>query len=177
MQNVFNGLQEFLGTGGNILFYIMILAFFMFTFILERFAYYLFAHKPLKSRLLAEWDARSDKSSWRADAIKDELVSQVKERTGANVGIIKTLVALAPLMGLLGTVTGMIEVFDVMALSGSSNARLMAGGVFKATIPTMAGMMVALTGLIFATVLPRMSARETARFANDLDESTARYAA
>ena len=177
MQNVFNGLQEFLGTGGNILFYIMILAFFMFTFILERFAYYLFAHKPLKSRLLAEWDSRTDKTSRRADAIKDELVSQVKERTGANVGIIKTLVALAPLMGLLGTVTGMIEVFDVMALSGSSNARLMAGGVFKATIPTMAGMMVALTGLIFATVLPRISARETARFANDLDESTARFAA
>ena len=90
---------------------------------------------------MSEWDARSDKTSWRANAVKDELVSQVKERTGANVGIIKTLVALAPLMGLLGTVTGMIEVFDVMALSGSSNARLMAGGVFKATIPTMAGMM------------------------------------
>ncbi len=177
MENVFNGLQEFLGTGGNILFYIMILTFFMWTFILERFAYYLFAHKPLKARLMSEWDARDDKTSWRADAIKDELVSQVKERTGANVGIIKTLGALAPLMGLLGTVTGMIEVFDVMALSGSSNARLMAGGVFKATIPTMAGMMAALSGLIFATILPRMSARETARFANDLDEHAIRIAA
>jgi len=77
-------------------------------------------------------------------------------------------------MGLLGTVTGMIEVFDVMALSGSSNARLMAGGVFKATIPTMAGMVAALSGIAFATILPRKSARETARFANDLDESTAR---
>lgn len=171
MQNVFNGLQEFLGTGGSILFYIMILTFFMWTFILERFAYYLFAHKPLKARLKAEWDARSDKSSWRAHAIKDELISQVKERTDTNVGIIKTLVALAPLMGLLGTVTGMIEVFDVMALSGSSNARLMAGGVFKATIPTMAGMMAALSGLYFSTVLPRWSARETSRFADDLETS------
>ena len=177
MENVFNGLQEFLGSGGNILFYIMILTFFMWTFILERFAYYLFAHRPLKSRLSAEWDARSDKTSWKAEAIKDELVSQVKERTNANVGIIKTLVALAPLMGLLGTVTGMIEVFDVMALSGSSNARLMAGGVFKATIPTMAGMVAALSGIAFATILPRKSARETARFANDLDESTARSVA
>jgi len=155
----------------------MILTFFLWTFILERFAYYLFAHKPLKSRLKAEWDGRSDKTSWKAAAIKDELVSQVKERTVANVGIIKTLVALAPLMGLLGTVTGMIEVFDVMALSGSSNARLMAGGVFKATIPTMAGMMAALSGLIFATIFPRMSARETARFANSLDESVARSVA
>ena len=177
MENVYNGLQEFLQVGGSILFWIMLLTFFMWTFILERLAYYIFAHKTLKSRLLAEWAARSDHKSWKALAIKDELVSQVKQRSSANVGIIKTLVSLAPLLGLLGTVTGMIQVFDVMAFSGSSNARLMAGGVFRATIPTMAGMVAALSGLVFATVLPRMSARETARFANELDEHSARFEA
>jgi len=166
--NVYNGLQEFLGTGGTVLFAIMIATFAMWTFILERFAYYLFAHKPMKARLINEWNARSDKRSWKALAIRDEMVSQIKERTDTNVAIIKTLVALAPLLGLLGTVTGMIEVFDTMALSGSSNARLMAGGVFKATIPTMAGMTAALSGLYFSTVLPRWSSRETARFADDL---------
>jgi len=166
--NVFNGLQEFLAAGGPVLFWIMLATLAMWTFIVERFAYYLFAHKPMKGRLRAEWDARSDKSSWRALAIRDEMVSQIKERTDTNVAIIKTLVALAPLLGLLGTVTGMIEVFDAMALSGSSNARLMAGGVFKATIPTMAGMTAALSGLYFSTVLPRWSSRETARFADDL---------
>ena len=168
MENVYNGLQEFLAVGGNILFWIMLLTFFMWTFILERFAYYLFAHKPLKSRLKSEWDARSDKTSWKALAVKDELVSQVKQRTVANVGIIKTLVSLAPLLGLLGTVTGMIQVFDVMAFSGSSNARLMAGGVFKATIPTMAGMVIALSGLLFPPYFDRKSKRETARFADEL---------
>ena len=166
--NVYNGLQEFLGVGGTVLFVIMIVTFALWTFILERFAYYLFAHKPTKARLKNEWNARTDKSSWRAMAIRDELVSQVKERTDTNVGIIKTLVALLPLLGLLGTVTGMIEVFDVMALSGSSNARLMAGGVFKATIPTMAGMTAALSGLYFSTVMPRWGQRETARFADEL---------
>lgn len=166
--NVFNGLQEFLAAGGPVLFWIMLATLAMWTFIVERFAYYLFAHKPMKERLLAEWNARSDKTSWRAHAVRDEMVSQIKERTDTNVGIIKTLVALAPLLGLLGTVTGMIEVFDTMALSGSSNARLMAGGVFKATIPTMAGMTAALSGLYFSTVLPRKSSRETARFADDL---------
>ena len=49
--------------------------------------------------------------------------------------------------GLLGTVTGMIEVFDVMAITGSGNARSMASGVSKATIPTMAGMVGALSGV------------------------------
>jgi len=164
----FNGLQEFLGTGGNVLFVIMITAFVLWSFILERFAYYFFAHKPLMKGLTQEWDARTDKSSWKAHAIRDEMVSQVKVKTDQNVGIIKTLVAVAPLLGLLGTVTGMIEVFDVMALSGSSNARLMAGGVFKATIPTMAGMMVALSGLYFPSHFERKSRRETAYFADEL---------
>ena len=158
--NVYNGLQEFLGVGGEVLFVIMIVTFALWTFILERFAYYLFAHKPTKTRLKNEWEARTDKTSWRAHAVRDEMVSQVKERTDTNVGIIKTLVALLPLLGLLGTVTGMIEVFDVMALSGSSNARLMAGGVFKATIPTMAGMVGALSGVFASTFLQRRAKRE-----------------
>ena len=50
---------------------------------------------------------------------------------------IKTLVAAAPLFGLLGTVTGMVEVFDVMAITGSSNASAMAAVISNATLPTM----------------------------------------
>lgn len=167
--NAYNGLQEFLGTGGSVLFVIMIATFVMWTFILERYAYYLFAHRPAKKRMKTEWNGRVDKTSWRAHAIRDEMISQIKFKTDQNVGIIKTLVAIAPLLGLLGTVTGMIEVFDVMALSGSSNARLMAGGVFKATIPTMAGMVSALSGLFFSNQLDRRSKRETAKFAEELE--------
>lgn len=175
MGNIIGGLQGFLQQGGPVLIPIAIVIFAMWTFILERFAYYLLAHKPMKNRLRTEWDARTDRSSWRALAIRDEMISQVKERTISNVAIIKTLVALAPLLGLLGTVTGMIDVFDVLAYSGSSSARLMAGGVFRATIPTMAGMMAALSGLYFSTVLPRWSARETARFADELVVDRAAY--
>lgn len=165
----YEGLQDFLGTGGNVLFWIMAATFVMWTFIMERYSYYYFAHKPLKKRLFSEWQSREDKRSWRSNAIRDDLISQVKVKTEQNVGIIKTLVAIAPLLGLLGTVTGMIEVFDVMALSGSSNARLMAGGVFKATIPTMAGMVSALSGLYFTTQLDRRGKRETAHFADSLE--------
>jgi biopolymer transport protein ExbB len=60
----------------------------------------------------------------------------------------------------MGTVTGMIEVFDVMALSGSGNARSMASGVSKATIPTMAGMVGALSGVFLVTVLNQKVNRE-----------------
>ena len=70
------------------------------------------------------------------------------------------MVALCPLLGLMGTVTGMIEVFDVMALAGSGNARSMASGVSKATIPTMAGMVGALSGVYLVTVLNQKVNRE-----------------
>ena len=66
------------------------------------------------------------------------------------------IATIAPLGGLLGTVTGMIEVFDVMAIAGSGNARSMASGVSKATIPTMAGMVGALSGVFASTWLNRM---------------------
>lgn len=60
----------------------------------------------------------------------------------------------------MGTVTGMIEVFDVMAVAGSGNVRSMAAGVSKATIPTMAGMVGALSGVFATTWLKRVTKRE-----------------
>jgi biopolymer transport protein ExbB len=54
----------------------------------------------------------------------------------------------------------MIEVFDVMAISGSGNARSMASGVSKATIPTMAGMVGALSGVFASAYLTRSSKAE-----------------
>ena len=83
------------------------------------------------------------------------MVSRVSLSIDQNLPLIKTLVALCPLLGLMGTVTGMIEVFDVMALSGSGNARSMASGVSRATIPTMAGMVGALSGVFLVTLLTR----------------------
>jgi biopolymer transport protein ExbB len=54
----------------------------------------------------------------------------------------------------------MIEVFDVMAVTGTGSARSMASGVSKATIPTMAGMVGALSGVFAATWLQRTTRRE-----------------
>jgi biopolymer transport protein ExbB len=85
--------------------------------------------------------------------------------------MIKTLVALCPLLGLLGTVTGMIEVFDVMAIAGSGNARAMASGVSKATIPTMAGMVAALSGLLLSAQIERFARDEGQRVADHLTVS------
>jgi biopolymer transport protein ExbB len=73
------------------------------------------------------------------------------------------------MFGLLGTVTGMIEVFDVMASTGSGNARGMAAGVSKATLPTMAGMVAALSGMLFSIQLERFARDESERVADSLE--------
>jgi biopolymer transport protein ExbB len=68
----------------------------------------------------------------------------------------------------MGTVTGMIEVFDVMAISGSGNARSMASGVSRATIPTMAGMVGSLSGVFVVTWLQRKAKRRTEQLEDSL---------
>jgi biopolymer transport protein ExbB len=62
----------------------------------------------------------------------------------------------------------MVEVFEVMAVQGSGNPRSMAAGVSKATIPTMAGMVAALSGVAMATYLQRKAATERELLADNL---------
>ena len=147
----FNTLRDFMSAGGSVLWLIAILAAFMWAIILERVWYFNSGHKEYMGELKSEWESISDHSSWRAHQIKDKLISQAKEAVNKNLSLVNTCVALAPLFGLLGTVTGMIEVFQVMAFTGGGDARSMAGGVSKATLPTMAGMTTALSG-VFATI-------------------------
>ena len=147
----FNTLRDFMSAGGSVLWLIAILAAFMWAIILERIWYFNSGHQIYMSSLKAEWNSIEDHSTWKAEQIKEKLISQAKTEVNRYLPLVNTCVALAPLFGLLGTVTGMIEVFQVMAFTGGGDARSMAGGVSKATLPTMAGMTTALSG-VFATI-------------------------
>ena len=157
----FTAIRDFLEAGGGVLWVILAAAVLLWALILERWMYFR-QDLPRRSQELVEaWRGRQDYSSWRARHIRRALVSELNRAANRNISAIKTLVALCPLLGLLGTVTGMIQVFDVMAALGTGNARAMASGIFKATIPTMAGMVVALSGIYFGTHFPHVARRET----------------
>jgi len=111
----------------------------------------------MRNQVVSSWNARSDVSSSAAHVIRTALISQVNLSVMENLRLIKTLIAMAPLFGLLGTVTGMIEVFDILSITGGGDARQMANGVSKATIPTMAGMVAALSGVFANIFLVRKS--------------------
>jgi biopolymer transport protein ExbB len=73
-----------------------------------------------------------------------------------------------PMLGLLGTVSGMIQTFDVMTVFGTGNARGMAGGISVALITTMGGLLTALSGLYFSTQLTQRAEREVDKVADAL---------
>ena len=164
--------QDFVETGGDVLLVIAFTTAIMWTLILERFFYFkMGGHAERAKQALEFWKRRDDKRSWGAQAVRRMLVSEVKLDLNRGLVMIKTIVAVCPMFGLLGTVTGMIEVFDVMALTGSGNTRGMASGVSKATLPTMAGMVAALSGMLFSIQLERFSRDEAERVADSLDVS------
>jgi biopolymer transport protein ExbB len=160
--------RDFLETGGSVLMTIVLVTFLMWTLLFERFWYGWKGHPVLVKQVIDEWNKREETTSWYAHQIRNYLVSRVSAELNRGLPMIASLVALCPLLGLLGTVTGMIEVFDVMALAGSGNPRAMASGVAKATIPTMAGMVAALSGLILSTQLQNKAKMETQAVADRL---------
>lgn len=154
-------IRDFMELGGNVLWGIMFVLFLMWTLILERLWYFYRVYPARRREVVQEWEARADTTSWFAKRIREGLVSEASLSLKQNIGLIKSLIAICPLLGLLGTVTGMIAVFDVMTFSGGGNARAMAGGVSMATVPTMAGMVAALSGVYFGTWLEHKAQTET----------------
>ncbi|MEJ2041003.1 MAG: MotA/TolQ/ExbB proton channel family protein [Desulfosarcinaceae bacterium] len=85
----------------------------------------------------------------------DETVLRINRSLTDHLAVIGVLAAIAPLLGLLGTVSGMITTFDVLALFGTGNAKAMAGGISEALITTQTGLLVAIPGLYMKGFLDR----------------------
>ena len=69
------------------------------------------------------------------------------------LGALATIAAITPLLGLLGTVLGMIDVFAAIVTAGVGNPGVLAGGISKALITTAAGLSIAIPALIFHEIL------------------------
>ncbi|MGB1556191.1 MAG: MotA/TolQ/ExbB proton channel family protein [Oceanococcaceae bacterium] len=161
---------DFFDAGGPILMLIALLTFIMWLLILERSLYLRRFFDADLRRAVQAFETRQDRYSWFGDSVRRMHVSEMNIHVSQNLGLIKVLIALCPLFGLLGTVTGMIEVFTVLSITGGGDAKSMAGGVSRATIPTMAGMVAALSGVFGNTFLERLAARRKARISSALPQ-------
>ncbi|MCG8505195.1 MAG: MotA/TolQ/ExbB proton channel family protein [Sphingomonadales bacterium] len=161
-------IRIFMERGGWVLWVILIVTFVMWALIIERLWYFRTVFRKERQKAIVAWNDREDAKSWFAHKIRLAIISQIRLDLTQGLPLIKTMVALCPLVGLMGTVTGMITVFDVMAVLGSGNARAMAAGVSKATIPTMAGMVAALSGLFGSTYIERKAEVEAEKLEDSL---------
>ena len=77
------------------------------------------------------------------ELILDEKIQSITPEIEIRVKAIKLIATVAPLLGLLGTVIGMIETFQAITLFGTGDPKLMAGGISQALVTTMLGLIVA----------------------------------
>lgn len=172
MTGFFLLLRDFFDTGGPVLWAIFAFTFALWWLLLDRFWYLNREHPATLKKTLDKWSAREDKKSWYAESLRKQWISELECKLLKNRKLIPSLIAMLPMLGLLGTVTGMIQVFDVLAVTGSSNPRAMADGVSAATIPTMAGMVAALSALPANASLERNHKRELLRINENMPTAT-----
>ncbi len=149
--------REFLEAGGYVLLSIGFLTWVMWFLIIEQLA-------------SNNWNARKDHHSWYAQQIRQRLVSHICIKTNFALPTIRTLVMLCPLLGLLGTVSGMIEVFEALTQGESENIRSIASGFSKAIISTLAGLVSALSGLIAVNFLNKKANKINQHLTNILTD-------
>jgi len=150
--NLFN-IQLLMESGGTVLWLILLASILMWTLIAERYLFIYRVHPQRVKAMVSEWQQRSERTSWTAQQIRTGMIAQSRASLKRYLMFIKTLTGALPMLGLLGTVDGMIQTFDVLSVFGTGNARGMAGGISVALITTMAGLLTALSGLYFSTEL------------------------
>ncbi len=96
-------------------------------------------------------DADAKRIQQRFEEVRFETSSRVSHR----LVLLNTLVAAAPLAGLLGTVIGMLSTFSGLAAGGSESMSIVAGGIHEALLTTQTGLMIALPGVFISLVIKR----------------------
>lgn len=162
----FHALRSMRELGGPIVDWIFVTCVVMWCIAIERFWYFNRILPRDTASALGEWQGRAEHTSWKSRQIRKALISRLNAGMSANVQVLRVLVPMAPLLGLVGTVSGMLNVFDSMAARGSADARSMANGVSEAMICTLTGLAVSISGLYPVFYLKRKVRLETERLAD-----------
>jgi biopolymer transport protein ExbB len=159
---------DLVAEGGPFVLLIFLCGFLMWTLVIERFWYFARVLPLQVEATKREWRGREEHRSWCARQIRMFLISRLNSEMNARLLLLRVLVPLSPLLGLVGTVSGMLEVFDSMALRGSADARAMASGVSHAMICTLTGLAISITGLYPVFYFQSRTRVETELLADEL---------
>lgn len=180
---------KYLAQGGVIIIPLAGVSFVMWWFIFERLRFFSDLEKNDIDLYIAVKMIQKQKLPIRETGLRARIVGEiVKQKTGRsrldksiaeretmrlrmgivkNIPLIAVFAAVAPLFGLLGTITGMITTFDVISVFGTGNASALAGGISEALITTQCGLFVAIPGLLMCVYI----SRRAASLENRIDET------
>ena len=157
----FRALLDMRQLGGPVVVWIFIACVLMWTIVLERTWYFTKVLPSQAADMLSVWNRRSNKLSWASRQIRATMISRLNAGMNSNLQVLRVLVPMCPLLGLIGTVSGMLSVFDSMAALGSADARSMATGVSEAMVCTLSGLAVSISGLYPVYFFKRKTRMET----------------
>jgi biopolymer transport protein ExbB len=120
-------------------------------------------------RVLAVAKENPDVDREKLELLLDEAVLRETSKLESWIWLVKVVSVVAPLMGLLGTVTGMIKTFQAITLFGAGDPRMMAGGISEALVTTMQGLVTAIPMVLIHSALTY----NTKQIVDTLDEQSA----
>jgi biopolymer transport protein ExbB len=107
--------------------------------------------------VLSVWEENKQVDVETLELKLDEVIMRESSKLERLLWAIKVVSVLSPLMGLLGTVTGMIQTFQSIMLYGAGDPKLMAGGISQALVTTMLGLIVAIPLVLLHAVVSNSS--------------------
>ena len=162
----FEALSAMRHLGGPVVVWIFAACVLMWTIVLERLWYFRKVLPQEAESSLARWNQRPNKLSWASQQIRAAMISRLNAAMNSKLLMLRVLVPMTPLLGLVGTVLGMLSVFDSMAALGSADARSMATGVSEAMVCTLTGLAVSISGLYPVYYFKRKAHMETERLSD-----------
>jgi biopolymer transport protein ExbB len=166
-----DGLATLFEQGGTTLWAILVASILLWILIVERYWFHWRELPALRQNLLTQWHTERPSIPDRLMVRRVRgLVGDLHAEAVRNLLALQALTGILPLLGLLGTVSGMIKVFEVITVFGSGNTRGMASGISEALVTTMAGLFTALSGIYFVSDLERRAQELSRRFEAELVE-------
>ncbi len=104
---------------------------------------------------IIQYTQHGEPDSKRVQQRFEEVQFETAAKVNSKLVLLNTLVAAAPLAGLLGTVIGMLNTFGGLAAGGSESMSLVAGGIHEALLTTQTGLLIALPGVFVSLVIKR----------------------
>lgn len=142
--------ERFFAAGGLVLQILIGLGFVLFCLLLSRLWFRFFEFPKL---LLACQSESTVMGAYKS-------INKTRQLLAQSMWLIRTTISVCPLLGLMGTVVGMIEIFDTIALNGVNDPQVLASGVARAILPTMAGMVIAISAMFLFAYIKRWAVRQ-----------------